>query len=114
MDKKPPFVFRHQFGLMLLLATIVSCLLVGVSLYLYNRDGTAQIDLSRPGYKSIRSQVSDKDDFDGYSEIGEINEESIIEIEYLIDERIKENDSVSAFGGDPLDPKTLGMTTTSE
>jgi hypothetical protein len=102
-------VSKHRFFLMIMLAIIISLILVTASLALYNSSGAAQLDLSRPGYKDVRAQVVNNDDFQNYSSTGPINQTTITEFETLYEQQAAKIESVDAFGGDPLSPDALGL-----
>ncbi len=62
--------------------------LVYISLQLYNDSGAAQLDLSRPGYQSIRDQVDHSDDdLPNYNSSGSINATTINQFETLYDQQ---------------------------
>lgn len=107
ISKFSQFVGRHQYVLFIGGTVIVAVLLVAVSLTLYVSSGTAQLDLSRPGYEKIRTQVRSDESFKGFSSSGALDESALKQFEGLYDERLKEADSVDAFGNDVLSPKSL-------
>lgn len=99
---------QHRFLLMIGLTIIVALILVVVGLVIYNVSGAAQLDLSRPGYKSVSSQVVDESDkITDYSSTGPINVDTITEFKELFDERAASASAIDAFGGDPLGPQAL-------
>ncbi len=102
-------VSKHRFLLMILAVIIVSSILVASSMALYYRSGAAQLDLSRPGYKDVRSQVVNGDDFQDYSSSGPVNQAAVNQFETFYSEQAKKTESVDAFGGDPLSPESLGI-----
>ena len=48
---------KHQFGLFIAGSLAVTAILLGVSLWMYNEFGTAQLDLSRPSLQEARDQA---------------------------------------------------------
>lgn len=50
------FLSRHRFIVLLVAAILISLVLTAVSLAIYNSSGAAQLDLSRPGYRSVSDQ----------------------------------------------------------
>lgn len=101
------FISRHQFALFISGVAVLSLLLVTVALTLYVSSGTAQLDLSRPGYEKIRTQVRSDESFKGFSDSGPLDESSLKQFESLYDQRLKDVESVDAFGNDVLSPKSL-------
>jgi len=104
------FRSKHRFLLLIVLSILIASVLVLVSMEIYNSSGAAQLDLSRPGYKSVRAQVVTSDnDFKNYSNIGPINQNTISEFKSLFAQQAKKAKTVDAFGGDPLSPYALGI-----
>ena len=101
------FIGRHQFALFISGVVVLSLLLVIIALTLYVSSGTAQLDLSRPGYEKIRTQVRNDESFKGFSDSGPLDDTSLKQFESLYDQRLKEVESVDAFGNDVLSPKSL-------
>jgi len=101
---------KRRFLLFIIMSMIVSSVLVVVSMQLYNSSGAAQLDLSRPGYISVRSQAMiDNSDFGDYSSTGSINQSAITEFKSLYKKQAQKTKAVDAFGGDPLSAKALGL-----
>jgi hypothetical protein len=100
---------RHRFGVMVAGSIVVALALVGVSMALYFSSGAAQLDLSRPGYMSVREQTNDKEQFDGFSASGTIDKNSLDEFQKLYDERAKKATGIDSFGGEAMDDGTLGL-----
>jgi len=104
------FKDRHRFSLMILSSLVITMVLVVISMYVYDNSGAAQVDLSRPGYISVRSQaVTNNADFQNYSSTGEVNQETISEFQSLFVNQVNKAKSFDAFGGDPLSPNSLGI-----
>ena len=107
---------KHRLTLLLILAVIISLALTVVSMIAYNVSGTAQLDLSRPGYRSVSDQVDKNDNITEYSAFGSINKDSINSFIDLYDEQAGKAKAVDAFNGDPLNPEVLefGVTPVAE
>lgn len=107
---EPSFRDEHKFSIMIILAVFLALVLVTISMAIYYGSGAAQLDLSRPGYKSIRAQVENSDsDFQNYSSTGQINQTTITEFKTLYNKQAQKIESVDAFSGDPLSPDSLGI-----
>ncbi len=101
---------KRRFLLMITLSIVVSFVLVLVSMSMYSSSGAAQLDLSRPGYQSVRAQAAvDDSDFQNYTVTGPINQLTISEFKTLYAGQAVKTKSVDAFGGDPLSPDALGL-----
>ena len=109
------FRSKHRFLLLIALSILIASILVLISMALYNGSGAAQLDLSRPGYKEVRSQaITNDSDFKNYSSTGPINQDSISEFKTLFEQQANKTKSVDAFGGDPLNPDVLVISAPSE
>lgn len=98
---------EHRFFFMIAGSIAVSILLVFAALALYVSSGTAQLDLSRPGYAAIREQIKDDDEFRGFSSEGELNKEALQQFDELYTQKLKDAQAVDAFGNDVLSPQSL-------
>lgn len=101
------FIAEHRFVLLLAIAVVISIGLTIVSMTLYAVSGTAQLDLSRPGYQSVSNKVDKETKIDTYSASGSVNKDTIQEFMKLYDEQSKKAKAVDAFNGDPLNPELL-------
>lgn len=86
---------------------MIALLLVSISLALYASSGAEQLDLSRPGYAQIREQAERNDQFQGFKSSGDLDKTALEHFKRLYDEKMKEVNSVDAFGGDVLSPESL-------
>ena len=105
---------KRRFLLFIVLSILIAFILVVVSMSMYNSSGAAQLDLSRPGYVSVRAQaVTNDEDFKNYTITGPINQGPISEFQSLYASQAQKAKAVDAFGGDPLNPDALGISSTS-
>ena len=88
-------------------AIIISLGLVALSLYIYNTSGAAQLDLSRPGYKSISKQVKSTDDSSKFSDKGSVDKSTIEQFKQLFDTEASKVRSSNSFSDDALSLKNL-------
>jgi hypothetical protein len=106
------FVSKHRLLVFIIMSIVLSMILVAISMAMYNSSGAAQLDLSRPGYKSVRSQAITSDgSVQTYSAVGTISQDSITEFKSLLVKQVNKVKTVDAFGGDPLSPDSLGIGT---
>lgn len=106
-DDDMTFWDRHRLSLLLILTVIVALILTAVSMFAYNASGTAQLDLSRPGYLSVSDKVDKTDKITEYSAFGSVNKDTIDEFTKLYDEQAAKAKAIDAFNGDPLNPEVL-------
>lgn len=104
------FWARHRFFLLVFVTIIISIGMTVISLAMYNLSGSAQLDLSRPGYQSVSSQVEHEDTTGEFSASGAVTSESIEEFIQLFNQYGDRAKAVDAFNGDPLNPETLEFT----
>lgn len=100
---------EHRFLLMIGLAVLIALFLVGVGLALYATSGTAQLDLSRPGYQSVRQQVTQPDGFTGFSGSGPLTKDTLNEFQAMYDEKANQIISVDSFSGEVMSDESLGI-----
>jgi hypothetical protein len=100
--------------LLLIITVVIALCLTVVSVVIYNVSGAAQLDLSRPGYRSVSDQVDKESKIDEYSASGSVNKETIEEFMKLYDTQAAKAKAVDAFNGDPLNPEVLEFGTTAE
>ena len=100
---------RHKFMALVGITIVVSLFLVGVAMALYSSSGAAQLDLSRPGYQSVREQASRTAEFEAFPATGKIDEKAISQFKELYDKKAKEATSVDSFGGDVMTDEALSL-----
>lgn len=101
---------KHRFFWFIFSSLLIASGLVITSMFMYNSSGTMQLDLSRPGYVNIRSQaVNDNSDMQDYSGDGPINQATINEFKVIYNKQSQKVKSIDAFGGDTLNPDSLGI-----
>ena len=89
-DKKP-LLARVSFAVVILGAVIIASLLVVLSMYLYNRSGASQLDLSLPGLQEERLQAQQTGEYDKFRASGELDEEAL---DYFEGIYIKQQDMI--------------------
>ena len=107
---------KHQFGLFIAGSLAVTAILLGVSLWMYNEFGTAQLDLSRPSLQEARDQAKrdaekakNEAQTSGFSGEGEINTTVLNEFEKLYSEKLNKLEG-DFFGEGALSDETLNLT----
>lgn len=103
---------KYRFLLFIVSSILLSFVVVMISMELYQSSGAAQLDLSRPGYVSVRSQATtDTGEFQNYPDSGPINQDDINEFKAIYDLQAQKIKTVDAFKGDPLSIDALGINT---
>lgn len=100
---------RHKFMLLVGLTIVISLFLVWIALGLYNSSGAAQLDLSRPGYKSVQSQVTKDDTFSGYPSTGTMDKAALDQFRGLYTTRAAQATGLDSFGGSVMSDQALGI-----
>ncbi len=100
---------KNRFIVMLIGTILISLFLVSVALALYASSGAAQVDLSRPGYSTVRSQANEESASErkAFPNTGPINRESMDLFDELFAESSKDVLAVPAFDGDVLSDESL-------
>lgn len=98
---------EHRFLFLIIGTFVISLILVSISIYIYKVSGSAQLDLSRPGYQSVSNKVDRDDPVSGYSSFGPVNKSTVNDFIQLFDQQSKKAKAIDAFNGDPLNPDVL-------
>jgi len=99
---------KRRFVTLILSAIGLSMVLVVISMAMYRGSGAFLLDLSRPGYVSVRSQSVNEDFSDQtFSATGTIDQNAIKDYKTLLEKQSTKVNSINAFSGDPLDPTAL-------
>lgn len=101
--------YRQKVVLFITGSIIVALLLVIVSMALYASSGAAQLDLSRPGYKSVQSQLDQSENFEGYPASGPVNKQVIEDFNKTYQKQTRSVDNTEVFSGSALDAQSLGI-----
>jgi hypothetical protein len=100
---------RHKFMLLVVIVIAIALFLVWISMGLYNSSGAAQLDLSRPGYKSVQSKVVQDDSFTGYPSTGNMNKAALDQFRTMYAARAAQATGVDSFGGSVMSDQALGL-----
>lgn len=100
---------QHKFLLLIGMTIVISLFLVAVALALYASSGAAQLDLSRPGYKSVREQVVRSDTFKGFPATGPINSDTLDQFRALYDDQSKKATNVDSFSAGAMSDQSLSI-----
>lgn len=101
--------YRTRLVVFVVSSIIIALVLVTISLSLYASSGAAQLDLSRPGYQAVQSQVEQTDKFKSFPSTGAVDDETIAEFRKLYEDQVKQVTSTDAFNPAVLDEQALGI-----
>jgi hypothetical protein len=88
---------------------VIAILLVLVSMALYASSGAAQLDLSRPGFKSVQNKVNRSDTFESFPATGSVDAATIDQFLELYKKQVRPVNNTDAFSPDALDPAALDI-----
>ena len=101
---------KRRYLLLMIISLSIAFSLVIISMSLYIRSGTIQLDLSRPGYQRVSNQTDpDNISIGSYPSSGALDTDALKIFEEVLNSQIKKAKSIDAFGGDPLDPNELNF-----
>lgn len=100
---------QHKFLLMVGVSIVISLFFVGVALALYASSGTAQLDLSRPGYQSVREQATRNDSLANFPADGPLDAKTLEQFRKLYEERAGKATNVDSFGGNVMSDQSLSI-----
>lgn len=75
----------HQFACFVILCILIATVMTLISLELYRRSGAMKLDMSRPGYEKVRTEVEKSSDDQPYDSSGTLTEEAVQDF----DDRVK-------------------------
>lgn len=110
-EKVPVIISEHKFIALIVLVIAVAFILVLVAMHLYNSSGAAQLDLSRPGYQSVREKSRDNttDSEAAFPSTGKLDQESLSSFKTMYDTRSERITSIKGFQNDVLSDEALNM-----
>lgn len=97
---------KHKFIIMISGAIVIAFIMTTISMMLYIQSGTA-VDLSSPGFQSVRKEAKSSEKYDGFAGSGEITVEVLDEFQEAYDKQSKKAVGVDAFGSNVLDDASL-------
>jgi hypothetical protein len=106
-DVVPGRFSQHKFLLLISGSVLMALVLTIISMSLYAWSGTAQLDLSRPGYQSVQKEAKSNEKFDGFSGTGDINSKVLDDFKKMYDKQTAQVSGIDAFSGDVLDDASL-------
>lgn len=102
--------YRHSIVAFVGVSIVIALILVSISMALYASSGAAQLDLSRPGYKSVQSKVDQSSGtFESFSADGQVNKRIVEDFEAMYKRQTKSVDGTNALSSSALDDQALGI-----
>lgn len=106
-EERLSFWDEHRFMVLIIGTIVIAITLVSISIAIYQFSGSAQLDLSRPGYQSVSDKVNRTDPVTDYSAYGPVNKSTVSDFTTLYDTQTAKAKAIDAFNGDPLNPNVL-------
>ena len=101
---------QHPFSLFIFVAIFVTVVMTSVSMWLYKSSGAANLDLSRPGYESVRTEVQDDNTAtQPYSATGDLDSNSISDFRNRYQKIIDKLGKTSNYDESDMTDANLGL-----
>ena len=104
----------HRFALLVGGVILISLFMVSVAISLYNTSGAAQLDLSRPGYKDVRKQVTYEASEVSFPANGPLDKEALESFRKLYAARAKKISGTDSFDASALSEESLQLLATGD
>lgn len=106
------FALAHQFLFFIIFCIVVAFVMTMISLQLYKHSGAMKLDMSRPGYEQVRSEVEKSRDDQPYSATGELNEAAIDDFNNRIDRYKQELKNLGTYDNSIISDENLNLVDT--
>jgi hypothetical protein len=101
---------RHRIIYGVIVALLIALMLTVVSMALYVSSGASRLDLSRPGYESLRSDVQQGPQEDVFSSTGPLNSDVAQDFQTRFNHHRETLSKLDTFGTNALDDDQLQIT----
>lgn len=101
---------KHRLGCFTTGCVVVALAMTTLSLRIYQMSGAIQLDLSRPGYEKVRTQVKKEADDHPFSSTGPLDNAAVQDFDSRIDKYRKELQELGTFDQQQLSDENLGLT----
>ena len=98
---------KIRFASMIICVIAVACILTGISLYIYGASGAVQVDLSRPGYQSVRKEATANTSDEQFSATGNLDAKAYSQFNAMYDRHAKRTVDAPSFGEEALSDDSL-------
>lgn len=101
---------KHRFFLLIAIVIAISCAMIAIGMYIYNTSGAAQVDLSRPGYKSVRSEAKRDSADDSFPATGPLDDQAFDSFNKMYSNHARQVVGVDSFDPSALDAAAQQLT----
>ena len=108
------FVVAHQFACFIILCVAIALVMTLISLELYRRSGAIKLDMSRPGYEAVRTEVEKSSYDQPYDSSGPLNDSAINDFENRIKKYQSELDELGTYDNSIISDDSLNLTEPAE
>ena len=108
-SKRLPLYRRNLYITMVVGAILLAAVLVLIAMSLYRNSDAMRLDLSRPGYQDVRSQVIRDRDVSSFSPTGPLNSAVLDEFNRKYDDALDQVNGINAFRPDALSDDALSL-----
>ena len=104
------YLVEHQFALFIIICITAAFIMTLISLELYRRSGAMNLDMSRPGYESVRMKVEQTSDDRPYSSSGSLTNEAITDFEERLNNYKDELNNLGTYDNSIVSDENLNLT----
>jgi len=108
VPEKREYNGRFRFIMMVSASIVIACLLVFLSLKLYDWSGASQLDFSLPSYNGLRKDIKTDDDVN-FPSTGAIDQSTIDQFNQQFSAQLKQAKESNGFSTKALDDGSLGI-----
>ena len=101
--------YRHELVLFIFGSLIIAFMLVTAGLGLYVSSGANLLDASRPGFKSVRSEINQFDSFQTFQSSGPVSRDTVNQFLKLYDKQVLPVTDNGVYNPSTLDDQALGI-----
>lgn len=98
---------KHRMVYGIIAALLIAMLLTAVSMALYVSSGASRLDLSRPGYERVRTEVQSDSEEPAFSATGPMNSQVAQDFQKRFDKHRDTLSKLNNFGSKALDDAEL-------
>lgn len=100
---------EHQFVCFIALCIVIAAVMTVISLELYRRSGAMKLDMSRPGYEKVRTEVEKSSDDQPYDSSGALTEEAVRDFENRVKKYQGELDNLGKYDNSIISDESLNL-----
>lgn len=104
----------HQFACFITLCVVIAGAMTVISLELYRRSGAMKLDMSRPGYEKVRTEVEKSSDDQPYDSSGALTDEALQDFENRIKKYQDELDNLGQYDNSIISDESLNLVNPSD